>query len=71
MFQGNDIAKRVRAQKYVECSTHPLQGVGTVATLFREEVFRVLVSPSTKENKELAKQKRLLEKIRAEAQVCW
>jgi len=67
--QGNEIAKKVKALKYLECSSHLLHQ-GSVVSLFKDEAFRALVSPSTKENKELTRQKRLLEKIKAEAVAC-
>lgn len=64
-IQGHEVAKRVRALKYLECSTHPLH-IGDIGPLFRDEAFRLLVSPSTKENKELSKQRRMLEKVKSD-----
>eukprot|EP01087_Luapelamoeba_hula_P012480 TRINITY_DN3484_c0_g1_i2.p1 TRINITY_DN3484_c0_g1~~TRINITY_DN3484_c0_g1_i2.p1 ORF type:complete len:2043 (+),score=287.04 TRINITY_DN3484_c0_g1_i2:206-6334(+) len=63
--QGNDLAKKWKALKYFECSTSPPHQE-KIVSLFKDEVFRLLASPSTKEMKELSRQRKAMDKIKGD-----
>ncbi|KAL6057002.1 Myotubularin-like phosphatase domain [Balamuthia mandrillaris] len=63
-----ELAKRVKATRYVECSSGALQQQGVVE-LFEEHSFRYVASPTTKESKEKDKLRRNLEKVKVEVAI--